>query len=236
MARIVVVDDSKASRTLLKSILVNAGHEVVAEAENGQAAISVCQAHQPDIVTLDIGMPVMDGISALKVIRADSPAIKVVMISAISEKPKVYTALELGAIYYIIKPFDAKFVTKAINDVLSDSFSLKTTKKPSTNQTPAESPFSISSDGAHYSINITTHFNFTHLSALRGAISAIAGKSPVLKLYVDSPGEFDIDALTGLLNLMKTVRDRGGQIELFDGNGQPLNMSEKERQDLGLTV
>lgn len=122
MARIVIADDSKASRALLKTILVDAGHEVVAEAENGQAAILACETHLPDIVTLDIGMPIMDGLSALKEIRAKFPAIKPVMISAASEESPIYTSLELGAVYYIIKPFDVRFVSATISDVISDVF------------------------------------------------------------------------------------------------------------------
>ena len=118
MARIVIVDDSKAFRSLLKDILTDAGHEVIAEAENGQIGFEECERHQPDLVTLDIGMPIIDGISALKMIRAELPAVKVIMISAASENSKVLETLNLGASYYILKPCDAKYVTTVIDEVL----------------------------------------------------------------------------------------------------------------------
>lgn len=119
MARIVIVDDSKSFRSLLKEILIDAGYEVVAEAENGQIAFEECKNHQPDIVTLDIGMPIVDGITALKMIRAELPAVKVIMISAASENAKVLETLDLGASYYILKPCDAKYITSVINEVLT---------------------------------------------------------------------------------------------------------------------
>jgi two-component system chemotaxis response regulator CheY len=121
VARIVIVDDSKAFRSLLKSILIDAGHDVISEAENGKIGFEQCMRYQPDIVTLDIGMPIVDGITALKMIRAEFPAIKIIMISVASENDKVLETLELGASYYILKPCDAKYVTTVIDDILADS-------------------------------------------------------------------------------------------------------------------
>jgi two-component system chemotaxis response regulator CheY len=119
VARIVIVDDSKAFRSLLKEILSEAGYEVVAEAENGQIGFEECKLHQPDVVTLDIGMPIVDGITALKMIRAELHAVKVIMISAAGENDNVIETLDLGASYYILKPCDVKYVTAVINEVLT---------------------------------------------------------------------------------------------------------------------
>lgn len=82
MAKILIVDDSRTSRKILHSILEEAGYEIVGEAVDGQDAVEKFKELKPDIVTLDITMPVMDGIEALKLIKEDSPAAKVIMVTA----------------------------------------------------------------------------------------------------------------------------------------------------------
>lgn len=118
MKRIVIIDDSQAFRAQLKKILIDAGYDVVAEAENGQVGIEHCHAYRPDLVTLDIGMPVMDGMTALKQLRSELTAVKVIIISACSDRNKVMEALALGAAYYILKPCDASYITTIVNRVL----------------------------------------------------------------------------------------------------------------------
>lgn len=120
MARIVIVDDSQAFRTQLKKILTDGGHDVVSEAENGQEGIEQCHACLPDLVTLDIGMPVMDGMTALKQLRSEMTDVKVVMISACSESSKVMAALELGAAHYILKPCEANYITTVVAKILAE--------------------------------------------------------------------------------------------------------------------
>lgn len=118
MTRIVIVDDSQAFRAQLKKILIDAGYDVVAEAENGQVGIEQCHEYRPDLITLDIGMPIMDGITALRKLRSELTAIKVIMISACSDNHKVMEALALGAAYYILKPCDASYITTIVGRVL----------------------------------------------------------------------------------------------------------------------
>ena len=118
MKRIVIIDDSQAFRSQLKGILLAAGYDVVAEAENGQVGIEQCHAYHPELVTLDIGMPIMDGMTALKQLRSELTAVKVIMISACSDSNKVMEALTLGAAYYILKPCDANYITTIVARVL----------------------------------------------------------------------------------------------------------------------
>lgn len=118
MARILIVDDSKMMRRNLAKILTDAGHEVVAEAENGSEACSEFAENQPDLVTMDINMPVMDGIEAIKRILVDFPEAVIIMISSQTEKGRVYEAIKCGAKNYIVKPIRSSNVLSAIDKVL----------------------------------------------------------------------------------------------------------------------
>lgn len=118
MARILIADDSVVIRKTLKKILLRAGHQVVSEAENGYEAIEGYRSTQPDIVTMDISMPMMDGIDATEKIIMNYHDAKIIMISAVDEKNKVFEALEKGAKHYILKPFNENTVLKIIDVVL----------------------------------------------------------------------------------------------------------------------
>lgn len=119
MARILIADDSAVIRKTLKRILQSVGHEIVDEAKNGVEAVERYQALQPDLVTMDISMPIMSGIEAVKQIVQNYQDAKIVMISAIDEKNQVFEALECGAKHYIIKPFNENTVLKIIDVVIS---------------------------------------------------------------------------------------------------------------------
>ncbi len=117
MAKILIVDDSRTSRRILTNILQEHGHEIAGEAQNGQEAVELYESLSPDIVTMDITMPVMDGIAALQKIREEDESAKVIMITAAGQKEKVADALKLGAAEFVTKPFVAEEVIKAIDGV-----------------------------------------------------------------------------------------------------------------------
>lgn len=118
MARILIADDSIVIRKTLKKILISAGHQVVPEAENGYEAVEAFRVTQPDIVTMDISMPMLNGIEATEKIIMSYSEAKIIMISAVDEKNKVFEALERGAKHYILKPFNESTVLKIIDVVL----------------------------------------------------------------------------------------------------------------------
>ncbi|MFA9399045.1 MAG: response regulator [Clostridiaceae bacterium] len=120
MARILIADDSIVMRRNLKSILSNTEHQVVAEASNGIKAFSEYERTLPDLVTMDITMPEMDGIQAVKKIISSYPKALIIMISALDQKRMVFQALENGARYYIIKPITPQKVIDTINQVLEN--------------------------------------------------------------------------------------------------------------------
>ncbi|ADG12917.1 response regulator [Methanocaldococcus infernus] len=124
MAKIVktlVVDDSAFMRNILKKILTSTGKfVVVGEASNGKEAIEKAKELQPDLITMDIVMPEMDGITATREIKKILPNVKIVMCTSIDQEKKVIEALEAGADGYIVKPFQAQKVIEELNKLFPD--------------------------------------------------------------------------------------------------------------------
>jgi len=118
MAKVLIVDDAKFMRLTLSKILTNSGHEIIGEAENGAEAITLFRILQPDLVTMDITMPEMNGIEALKAIKKEFSHSKIIMCSAMGQQKMVVEAIEAGAKDFIVKPFDETRVNDAINRVL----------------------------------------------------------------------------------------------------------------------
>ena len=112
--RVLVVDDAAFMRMMVKDILSKNGYEIVGEAENGMKALEKYQELKPDLVTMDITMPEMDGITAVKEIKKVDPAAKVVMCSAMGHQAMVIEAIQAGARDFIVKPFQADRVLEAI--------------------------------------------------------------------------------------------------------------------------
>lgn len=112
--RIMIVDDAVFMRMKLKDILEKNGYEVVAEAQNGADAVEKYKAEKPDIVTMDITMPEMDGIQALKNIKKMDPSAKVIMCSAMGQQAMVMEAIQSGALDFIVKPFETDRVIDSI--------------------------------------------------------------------------------------------------------------------------
>ncbi len=118
MAKILIVDDSKTSRKILRGILEENGHEIISEAGNGKEAVSKYIELKPDITTMDITMPVMNGLDALKQIVDYDKNAKVVMITAAGQKTKMVDAVKYGASDFLAKPFDSDQIIDIINKVL----------------------------------------------------------------------------------------------------------------------
>ncbi|AGC68999.1 chemotaxis protein CheY [Thermoclostridium stercorarium subsp. stercorarium DSM 8532] len=116
----VIVDDAIFMRTLLRKLIEEIdGYTVVAEASNGKEAIEAAQKYQPDIMTLDITMPEMDGIMALPKIVEVSPKTRVIVVSAMGQQSIVIDAIKMGAKDFIVKPFEKYKVYQTIQNVLA---------------------------------------------------------------------------------------------------------------------
>lgn len=113
-----VVDDAAFMRLMLKDMLKSHGFEIVAEATNGKEAVHLFKQVRPDLVTMDITMPEMDGIAALTEIKKIDPHAKVIMCSAMGQQKMVIDAIQAGAKDFIVKPFNKDRVIEAVSKFL----------------------------------------------------------------------------------------------------------------------
>ena len=116
MKRVLIVDDSRVSRKMVKNLLDNSGFEVVGEAINGREGYDLYLKLNPDVVAMDITMPEMNGIEALKLIREHNNDAKVVIISAAGQEDKKKEALEAGACGFITKPYANEDILEALRN------------------------------------------------------------------------------------------------------------------------
>lgn len=116
--KVLIVDDAAFMRMMIKDILVNNGYEVIGEANNGLKAVELYKKERPDLVTMDITMPDMDGISAVKEIKKIDASAKIIMCSAMGQQSMVMDAIRAGAKDFIVKPFQPDRVLEALKKVL----------------------------------------------------------------------------------------------------------------------
>ena len=119
MASVLIVDDAVFMRMTIKRILEGKGHTVVSEAATGVEAIEKFAETRPDVVIMDITMPEMDGIDALKRIKILNPEAKIIICSAIGQQEKVAEAIRCGAQQFIVKPFEPEVLVRAMERVLA---------------------------------------------------------------------------------------------------------------------
>jgi two-component system, chemotaxis family, chemotaxis protein CheY len=118
--RVLVADDSFVMRNSLKRIFESTNIEVVAEAATGIQACYEYAHHKPDVVTMDINMPVMDGLAALKLIIENDPDAKVIMVSTENQKRMLFQAIKMGAMHYLVKPINKDKTIKTILEVCKE--------------------------------------------------------------------------------------------------------------------
>jgi two-component system chemotaxis response regulator CheY len=117
--KVLIVDDAAFMRMMLRDILAKNGFEVVGEADNGKVAVQMYNELKPDVVTMDITMPEMDGIAAVKEIKTADASAKIVMVSAMGQQAMVIEAIRAGAADFIVKPFQPDRVLEALGKALS---------------------------------------------------------------------------------------------------------------------
>jgi two-component system chemotaxis response regulator CheY len=117
-AKILIADDSAYMRSILKDLLLRNGYDVIGEAENGKEVLGLYRKLKPDVVAMDIMMPEMSGIQALKEIKENYPEARVVMSAAMGQQHLVVEAIRAGAADFFIKPVQAERVVEAIDKAL----------------------------------------------------------------------------------------------------------------------
>jgi len=114
----VIADDDRMTRNVLRMLLRDNYHQVVGEAGDGEKAIELCIAHQPDIAFIDIDMPKLDGHHATQTIRESCKNTRVIMISSMATVSRVQQSLQSGASGFVVKPFNSNKVTEAIEQCM----------------------------------------------------------------------------------------------------------------------
>lgn len=116
---VLITDDTAFMRMTLKNVIEKNGYDVVGEAGDGEEAVAMYQELNPDMVTMDITMPKMDGITAIRQIIEIDPQAKIIVCSAMGQKPMVIEALSAGAKDFLVKPFDAERVVESLRKISS---------------------------------------------------------------------------------------------------------------------
>lgn len=119
MARVLIVDDSRTSRKILGDVLRSMDLEIVGEAVNGEDGFLKYKELKPDLVTMDITMPVMSGLESLLLIKHENPAAKVIMITAAGQKENLMQAVKAGAEEFLTKPLEETEIRRVVSDVLA---------------------------------------------------------------------------------------------------------------------
>ncbi|MFT5661395.1 MAG: two-component system chemotaxis response regulator CheY [Sulfurimonas sp.] len=117
MLNILVVDDSLIIRKNIKKYITNLGHSIVGEAKNGAQAIELCKELSPDLITMDITMPDIDGITAVKKIREFNQDVNIIMITSHGQEEMVVSSLKAGAQGYLLKPINEEKLAKSIGNI-----------------------------------------------------------------------------------------------------------------------
>ncbi len=119
MSSVLIVDDALFMRKLIREALEPLGFNIAGEAQNGAEAINSYNILKPDLITMDIVMPDMDGLQALRVIREASAEVRVIMITAVDQRDSMLEAMRLGVSDFVVKPFDDDRIVSAVEKAMS---------------------------------------------------------------------------------------------------------------------
>ncbi len=121
MSSILIVDDALFMRNMIRSALEPLAFDTIVEAQNGREALEKFKELQPDVVTLDVVMPEMDGLATLEAIRGAAPEAQVIMVTALDQRETMLRAMQLGVSDFVVKPFDDDRVVSAVEKALARS-------------------------------------------------------------------------------------------------------------------
>lgn len=218
MKRILIVDDSSVMRKNLRLILSREGYDVVAEASNGEEARRAYHTYLPDLVTMDITMPVMNGIDAVKAITKEDPDARIIVISAFDQRTMLFEAMENGARHYIIKPITAEKLLQAVRQVLEAAAAVEPAEaSPRSPETvpEAEAAFTVENSNGTFILNMPGPDCGPHLPKAQQALQGLLFIRPLsVEFRLSGAKDTDPGNLDRLAGMVRHVREAGGQAVL----------------------
>lgn len=224
------------TETKLKAILVQAGHTVVGEAINGGQAHLMYRTHVPDLVTMDITMPTVNGIEAVKLIKKEFPDAKIVMVSALDQRSMVLEALKQGAKHYIIKPINPETVINVVNKVLG----IRPEDASETNLHPEENapegvdvaPFVIENIDNTFQIKLSASLNEESSASLLQAVQGLLFVKPLKVVLNFGLIETLPDPLLDkVADMVKAIKNAKGIIKVVARNKDFVKTVKEKKVD-----
>ena len=222
MARILIVEDTIFIRSKIRDSVIDGGHVVVGEAENGLQAVNMYSILQPDIVTLDITMPLMGGIEALRQIIKINPKAKVIMLSAMGQQMIVVDCIKLGAKHFIVKPFGSSDLLRVIDEVLENVPVEQKEEVVKSNPTITGSEIlNIHNIAGTFVIEIPNPFKKKCIEELLKVTEQILNIKP-LNVVIDFKNiEFiSFNDLKEIDKIISNVRNIGGEVVIYSQNNK----------------
>jgi CheY-like chemotaxis protein len=212
-------------RRNLKVLLAEAGHTVVAEAVNGIEAYREYAKHLPDLVTMDITMPVMNGIEALKKIIATYPHAKIIMISSLDQKNMVFEAIQNGAMHYILKPVTLEKVLSTINDVLdlpssdqrgSEGYVGRALEVPG--GAPQDVPFTIDNKNGIFIVSVFPKMDESALQSIQMALQGFVYVKPLKVVFNFELEKLSDEEMEKFMGFIQAVHEADGSTCIVSRN------------------
>lgn len=222
MGKILIVDDSIVMRNNLSYMLTAGGHEVVGQAINGKQAIELYDQFKPDLVTMDISMPIMNGVEAVKYIIDKNPKAKVIMISALNQKQMVFDALNHGAKHYIIKPIESNKLLRIVNEVLTYNEQEEDIKESKQSIDLMKPGFKIENLNGKFIVYFNEDLGIKDHIALNTAMKGLLFIKPLNIIFDFGTLEnVSSEILIPIIRLANKIKEAEGMIE-YSGENQSL--------------
>ncbi|WP_123043678.1 response regulator [Cohnella candidum] len=228
MKRILITDDSPIMRRNLNAILSKAGYEIAAEAANGEEAVHAYRKHRPDLVTMDITMPVMDGLETVKRLMKEDPDARIIVISAFDQRNMLFQAMENGAKTYLIKPITADKLLAAVRQQLEplsreDGGAGGTTgskgerrvdgENTSSTASANEPSFAVDNRGGQFAIRLIDPLRPGPYTELQTAVQGLLFVKPInIVFQFGDAGSCHPELASALETLIGTIRGAGGSV------------------------
>jgi YesN/AraC family two-component response regulator len=213
MAKILIVDDSTVMRKNLHSIFVKNGHEVVGEANNGVQALALYKELTPDLITMDITMPKMNGVDAVKQIVESDKNAKIIMVSALNQKQMVFEALRNGAKHYITKPIEATKLMGVVSEVLNENVleeEIVYNKNENVQENKIKPGFTIENIEGSFIIKFDEHFDSSDLNKLDTAIKGLIFITPLKVVFDFNNNLLSEEIMMNINELGNNIKNAGG--------------------------